>query len=258
MHPYKYLHYFCGKLILVNLIIDRGNTISKISLYEKDEEILYQITENGLLALVTDLLKTYKIDQAIYSSVVSDNFDVTHYLKENIPFFIELDEKTSLPIKVAYKTPKTLGKDRLAGVIGANYLQRGKNILVIDAGTAITYDLIDFEGIYWGGNISPGLQMRFKAMNHYTSKLPLLTPEGDIPAMGYSTETAIRSGVVNGLIYEIDGYINDFNKKYANLFIFLTGGDAFFLAAKLKNSIFADTKLLIKGLNRILNYNADL
>lgn len=243
----------------MNLIIDQGNTASKISLYIEDEEVLYKSTENAMLVSeIDDLLREYKVDKAIYSSVTNNEKDVFRFLKEKIHFVIEPDNKISLPIKVMYKTPETLGKDRLAGVVGANYLKPNANILVIDAGTAITYDFIDAKGVYAGGNISPGLQMRFRALNMFTSKLPLLSPEGDATFLGYSTETAIRSGAINGLIYEMDGYINELKEKYVNLFVFLTGGDTFFLAAKLKNSIFADTKLLIKGLNRILNYNADL
>ena len=243
----------------MNLIIDQGNTASKIALYANENEVFFKKTSNAeLLSSITTLLEEYPVDKAIFSSVVDFENASVDFLNDHIRFFIHLNKKTPLPVQTVYETPETLGKDRLAGVVGANYLQPGKNCLVIDAGTAVTFDFIDAEGIYRGGNISPGLTMRFKALNEFTSKLPLLTSEGDIPMLGYSTETAVRSGVINGLIYEIDSYINELKKKYANLFVFLTGGDTFFLAAKVKSSIFADTKLLTKGLNRILNYNADL
>ncbi|MCL1942126.1 MAG: type III pantothenate kinase [Candidatus Azobacteroides sp.] len=243
----------------MNLIIDQGNTVAKISLYAGDKEVLFRKTENpALSASIDELMSEHRFEKAIYSSVAADDDRIVDLLKKNIPLVIQPDDKTPLPVKVAYKTPETLGKDRLAGVVGACYLHPGKDILVVDAGTAVTFDFIDAQGVYHGGNIAPGLQMRFKALHEFTSKLPQVTPEGELPMIGYSTETAVRSGVVNGLIYEIDGYIRDLRKKYPDLFVFLTGGDTFFLAAKLKNSIFADTKLLIKGLNRILNYNADL
>ena len=243
----------------MNLIIDQGNSTSKIALYLNDSEVFFKkVANSNLSAFCVALTEEYPVDKAVFSSVVEIEKEFVDFLNNNIRFFIRLTENTPTPVQSVYKTPKTLGKDRLAGVVGANYLQPNKNILVIDAGTAVTFDFIDENSIYRGGNISPGLTMRFKALNEFTSKLPLITPEGELPLLGDSTDTALRSGVVNGLIYEIDAYIDVLKKKYANLFVFLTGGDTFFLAAKLKNSIFADTKLLIKGLNRILNYNADL
>ncbi|MDR2860026.1 MAG: type III pantothenate kinase, partial [Mediterranea sp.] len=126
---------------------------------------------------------------------------------------------------------------------------------VIDAGTAITYEFIDAKGQYHGGNISPGMQMRFKALHHYTERLPLIQSDGDAPPVGVSTETAIRSGVLKGIEYEMMGYITKFRDKYPDLLVFLTGGDAFSFDTRVKSIIFADKFLVLKGLNRILNYN---
>ncbi|KAA6311537.1 Type III pantothenate kinase, partial [termite gut metagenome] len=137
----------------------------------------------------------------------------------------------------------------------ANNIYPGRDILVIDAGTAITYEFIDAAGQYHGGNISPGLQMRFKALHQYAGRLPLVQPEGEMPPIGESTETAIRCGILKGIEYEITGYITNFRSKYPNLLVFLTGGDNFSFDTKVKNSIFADKFLVLKGLNRILNYN---
>ncbi|MGL4492132.1 MAG: type III pantothenate kinase, partial [Tannerellaceae bacterium] len=156
-----------------------------------------------------------------------------------------------------YKTPNTLGRDRLAAVVGAHSIKPGHNLLVIDAGTAITYEFLNAEGCYMGGNISPGMKTRFKALNYYTQKLPLLNEDGDTPDLGDSTETAIRSGVVNGVVFEIDGYINSLRSKYSDLFVFLTGGHSFYFERRLKNSIFADINLVLIGLNTILDYNVE-
>ncbi|MDR2474487.1 MAG: type III pantothenate kinase [Bacteroidales bacterium] len=242
----------------MNLVIDEGNTVSKIALFAGEDLFsCVETTHDGMLHQLQALISEHPVEKAIYSTV-SDNRSIDSFLRKNIHHVIILDETTALPVRILYKTPKTLGYDRVAGIVGANYLRPKQNILVIDAGTAITYDLVDAGGNFRGGNISLGLQMRFKALHHFTAKLPLLQPDGSFADLGDSTETAIRSGVINGLLYEIDGYINELKKKYDSLFVFLTGGDTFFLLERLKNSIFADTKLLIKGLNRILNYNAEL
>lgn len=243
---------------MINLIIDQGNTSAKVALYEQEKEVYAIEAKTDLLDTLSSLFGEYPVDKAIYSSVAGKDDKITLFIEQHVKKVLFLSRDTPLPIQVLYKTPETLGYDRLAGVVGANFLQPDVPCLVIDAGTAITYDFIDAGGIYYGGNISPGLQMRFKALHVYTAKLPLIDKEGDLPYLGDSTETAIRSGVVTGMIHEIDGYISELKEKYPNLFVFLTGGDTFFLAERLKNSIFADTKLLIKGLNRILNYNADL
>jgi type III pantothenate kinase len=187
--------------------------------------------------------------------------DVENYfideLKSFVPTVIFLDENTPIPITIRYKTPATLGKDRLAAAAGANYLQPHKNILVIDAGTAITYEFIDSKGVFTGGNISPGMTTRFRALNHFTGKLPLVNETDDVPFIGDSTETAIIAGVVNGIIYEMDGYIDALKTRYEDFFVFLTGGHSFYFERRLKNHTFAESNLVLTGLNRILEYNAE-
>ena len=147
--------------------------------------------------------------------------------------------------------------DRLAAVVGANYLQPGMDLLVIDAGTAITYEVIEASGTFVGGNISPGMSTRFKALHAFTKKLPLLNEPEDVLFIGNDTESAIQSGVVNGIIFEMDGYIDSLRIKYPSLLVFLTGGHSFYFARKLKNANFADINLVFTGLNRILEYNVE-
>ena len=128
-------------------------------------------------------------------------------------------------------------------------------MLIIDAGTCITYEVIDAQGNYWGGNIAPGMQMRLHALHEHTARLPLVSAEGPVPGMGYDTETAIRSGVLRGMKYEIEGYIKSMRAKYPKLLVFLTGGDKINFDSKIKNIIFADKYIVPRGLNKILDYN---
>lgn len=166
-----------------------------------------------------------------------------------------MDGATPLPIENLYSTPQTLGTDRISSVIGAYYETGCSNaVLCIDSGTALTYDIINSQGQYIGGNISPGQDMRFKSLNAFTSRLPLVSPDGKITDIGISTETAIRNGVMNGINYEIQGYIRHFRKKYPGLIVFFTGGNAENFVDKSKNYIFADSNLVLKGLNIILNH----
>lgn len=197
-----------------------------------------------------------RLNQAILSSVKPVDAELLHYLSENFDFFIELDHQTELPIENLYETPETLGKDRLAAAVGANELFPNQNILVIDAGTAITYDLVSEKNQFVGGNISPGLQMRYKALNHFTGKLPLVSYSNEVQLIGKNTTDAIRAGVQNGIIYEIDRTIELFNTNYQNLQLVMTGGDSIFFDKKLNYSIFVHFNLTLIGLNRILEYNA--
>ena len=207
--------------------------------------------------VISSLWKKYPLTRGIFSSVINTDDNLIAYLKEKLQYFVFLDETVPLPITVQYKTPHTLGRDRLAAAVGANYLQPGKDLLVIDAGTAITYELIEASGTYVGGNISPGMTTRFRALNHFTKKLPLVSESEHVPLVGTNTETAIQAGVVNGIVCEMDGYIEMLRLKYPNLLVFLTGGHSFYFERRLKNSIFADINLVLTGLNRILEYNVE-
>ncbi len=170
---------------------------------------------------------------------------------------IELNHQTKLPFINKYLTPKTLGVDRLALIAAASSQFPNENTLVIDAGSCITFDVLNEFGEYFGGSISPGIEMRYKAVNHYTANLPLLSKSESIPELGNSTENAIHHGILNGVIQEIEGVIGQYKTKYQKLTVVLTGGDTIFLAKNLKSSIFAIPNFLLEGLNRILIHNID-
>ena len=253
----SFLCFFAENISEVNLIIEQGNTSSKVAIYNKGKmEASFVYKEFGV-SVIAPLMEAYDLTQGILSTVVDTDEELLAFLRSKLRYFVFLNEDVALPVSVQYETPATLGKDRLAAVVGANYLQPGKDILVIDAGTAITYELIEASGIYLGGNISPGMTTRFKALNFFTKKLPLVIEQDNVPMLGTSTETAIQAGVVKGIVYEMDGYIEELRVKYPELLVFLTGGHSFYFERRLKNSIFADINLVLTGLNRILEYNVE-
>lgn len=240
----------------MNLIIDIGNTVAKVAVFNLDGSIIdIQYYSNQTLDGICELCRKYSIQKGIVASVIYLTEEVERKLS-TFPFpVLMMDHSTLLPIQILYKTPRTLGYDRIAGMVGAFTEFPNKDILVIDAGTAITYDFIDAKGQFWGGNISPGIQMRLQALHSFTGKLPLVSAEGAVVPLGQSTEEAIRSGVLRGIEFEMLGYIQEMQSKHPELLVFLTGGNDFSFETKLKSSIFADRYLVIKGLNRILNYN---
>ncbi len=189
--------------------------------------------------------------------VVSSTIGYPDQLREtlNQDNVIYLDSQTSIPIVNAYHTPATLGPDRLAAAIGAHAKCPDTDILVIDMGTAITYDYVSRDGTYLGGNIAPGIDMRFKALHDYTAKLPLVSKDGELSYIGTTTETAIRAGVILGVKYEIEGYIREFMSKSGNVSVFLTGGSALHFEDSIKRCIFADEFLVHEGLYAIYQHN---
>jgi len=239
----------------VNLVIDIGNTVAKVAIFNDNSLVEVFRSSNLYLDCLPEILTKFQIRQGILASVIDLSQKITEQLDALSFPLIRLNIDTQLPIKNLYRTPETLGNDRLASVIGANDICPEKDILVIDAGTCITYDFIDAKGRYLGGNISPGKTMRFKAMHKFTGKLPLIDEKGIRHSLGEDTETAIREGVLRGMEFEIQGYIDFLKKDYPELLVFLTGGDGFLFETNLKNLIFADNFLVLKGLNRILNYN---
>lgn len=239
----------------MNLIIDIGNTFTKMFVVDKGKVIHHEQIETIKKLSIEKTLATFpKIRDLIISSVVKKNI-LGEKIEGRFDNVIYLDASTPLPIKNNYKTPKTLGKDRIAAIVGAHNIYPNENVLAIDAGTAITYDFINIKGEYFGGNISPGLSMRYKALNKFTSKLPLLSPVREYSFFGASTDEAIVAGVQNGIIFEIDAYVDKLIETYKNVKVILTGGDSFFFEGKLKNRIFAKPFLVALGLNRILEYN---
>jgi len=245
----------CEKLKGLSLCIDQGNSSTKVGIFEQDKLIEKIVFERFGKNEIKILFESYVIYSCIYSTVVAHDADTISELKKKTNFFIEFSHKTAIPIHNQYATPQTLGKDRLAGVIGASFLQPATNVLVIDAGSAITYDFIDTNGNYRGGNISPGINLRLRALHEFTNKLPLVEAKVESPLLGNDTQSAILSGVLYGIVFEIDGYIENIRKEHRSLSIFLTGGSTFYLVNKLKNAIFANENLILIGLNRILQYN---
>ena len=196
-------------------------------------------------------------DKAILSAVSSVDAKLEYFLKSEFSYFLKIDHQTPVPIQNKYKTPETLGLDRLAAAVGANALFPDQDLLVIDAGTAITFDLVEKNGTFAGGNISPGLNCRFRALHEFTSRLPLVEASDEWPQIGLSTEDAIRAGVTTGMILEIEGMIELLRKNRPGLQAILTGGDALFFERRLKSPIFVKFEITLIGLNRILEYNVE-
>jgi type III pantothenate kinase len=241
----------------MNLLVDIGNTRTKVAITDGDTIVESKIFSQLQICDIEWVLKTYPpVVNCILSSTAADDLPLIEYLNNTFKLFINLTGNTALPFKNLYQTKETQGADRIAGIAGAQYLNPNANSLIIDAGTAITFDFINDKGEYLGGTISPGMQIRFKALNTFTGKLPLLQSVSDFNILGKNTNEAIVAGVQNGIIFEIDGYISNLNEQYHDLKVFLTGGDAEFFANKLKNTIFVNQNLLLIGLNRILEYNA--
>ena len=199
-----------------------------------------------------------RLKKVILSAVKDYPEELKTALQNRFDRFIELGADTPLPIKNLYRTPETLGKDRIAAAVGGFDLYPDTNLLIIDAGTAITCDLLDEKGNYLGGNITPGIEMRFKALNHFTGKLPLFKQQPFEKLFGTTTEEAIVAGVQNGVVFEVDRTIDVFKEFYKNLKVIITGGNADFFDNKLKNSFFVNFNLTAIGLNRILEYNGQI
>lgn len=241
----------------INLCLDFGNTSCKAMVF--NDFVLvdkFGFSEEKAKQAVEDILTTYKPDAAILSSVIDHDSAIEELLNSHCKKVVILDRDTNLPIVNAYGSPETLGMDRLALAVAAQHYFPGKNALVISMGSAITYNYVTDRKFFRGGAISPGLDMRFKAMNTFTDKLPLVNENGNAPALGYDTESSIRSGVVHGIIGELDHFIELFRTYSDNFVVILTGGNAGFFENKLKNQIFADSQFLLKGLNIILRHNA--
>lgn len=240
-----------------NLCIDWGNSRVKIALFGPGDQLVenHLYNEQEASQALQNIIEQRQPQAAIFCSVSNDTAPVVAMLREKVQYFVQLDSNTNLPIMNAYHTPETLGADRLALVVGAYMQFPSKNNLVISLGTCITYNFVHSNKAFRGGAISPGLHMRFQAMHAFTGKLPEVKPEGDLLLMGYDTDTAMRSGVINGMTYEIDGMIDAYAAQYPDFNAVLTGGDAALFGSKIKNKIFADPNLLLKGLNLILKHN---
>jgi len=240
----------------MNLIIDIGNSAVKSAVFQ-DAKFLrsYVFPFENFSENFQKIKKDYpQIAFSMLSSVIKDTFEIEKILKRETKLFV-LGENTRLPFKNNYASPQTLGKDRLALVAAGSLKYQNKNLLIIDAGTCITFDFKNDKNEYLGGAISPGLQMRLKALHNFTAKLPLVKLEENIALIGDSTKNSILSGVLNGVAAELDGIIDRYKADYKYLTIILTGGDSQILSKRVKNGIFANPNFLLEGLNYILEFN---
>ena len=238
-------------------VIDIGNTSVKFAVYDDDKMIMFQRKNSPETEYITEIIKKYpEISSTVLSSVRDYPDEIDKLLTKHC-YYLLLNGKTPLPYTNNYATPETLGKDRIAAVAAAVKQFPEENVLVIDAGTSITYDLVTKDGIYHGGGISPGIMMRFKALNTFTNKLPLITKVDDTPLIGNTTEGSIMSGVLNGVVAEVQGIIVNYKQHFKNLRIIISGGDYKYFDKKLKNSIFATPNIVMQGLKEILKFNED-
>tara|TARA_B100000787_G_scaffold87185_1_gene64390 strand:- start:1400 stop:2116 length:717 start_codon:yes stop_codon:yes gene_type:complete len=237
----------------LKLIIDIGNTAVKAALFEAKQLITSTVFNDCTLQNILVFIGKQTISETIISSVKLVDSD----LKQIIQYFDAhlLNESTLLPITIDYETPSTLGKDRIAALVGASFLFPNQDILVLDSGTCLTIDFINKRKIYKGGRISLGIAMRYKALNQFTSNLPLCEFSDSSMIMGYDTSSSIISGVQQGILAEVREIINIYKMENKDTIIIVTGGDCFFFETELKSSIFAYPFLIMEGLNEILDYN---
>ncbi|MDB5233428.1 MAG: hypothetical protein JWR44_421 [Hymenobacter sp.] len=240
------------------LALDIGNTAVKAGCF--DGSVLHEMASGLTAAQVRALVQRWQPQHVIVSSVAEDAALQAEELRAEVPGEILnfSPATTATPLRNAYATPHTLGADRLAAAVGAASLRPGQPTLIIDAGTALKFDLVTADAAYHGGSIAPGLGMRLRALHTFTGRLPLLelpAPDATIPLVGDSTTGSLLSGVVNGAVAEITGLIVQYQQQYPGLGALLTGGDAAFLAARLPARIFVVPELVLLGLNRILAYH---
>ncbi len=237
----------------MNLVIDSGNTRIKAALFNNADMVLKE--SFGNVAELSTFMKSVEFTHVLVSAVRHSPSEILH-LAHNSGKKLILNHQLTLPVKINYTTPHTLGMDRIASVCGAFEIFPNQNCLVIDAGTCINMEFIDNSGTYQGGSIAPGITMRFKAMHTFTQSLPLLTASAHAPLTGNSTEACMQSGVLNGALAEVNGIIEQY-QQYENLRVILCGGDYSLFENKLKHAIFVAPDLVLTGLNRILRYHAE-
>jgi type III pantothenate kinase len=238
----------------VTLCFDFGNTRLKCAVFSDgkfSEEILL---DNDNEETIQSIIQKYKPEKSILSSVIDHNPTIENLL-QNATHYHKLNHHSKIPVTTPVGKPDTIGADRLALVVAAVNIFPEKNNLVIGLGSAVTYNFINKKHEFLGGGISPGMEMRFKALHTFTAKLPLVKPEWNFPLVGYDTKTNILSGVIIGMAKEIDGTIDAYAEKYNNFNVLLSGGDIHYFADRLKNKIFADPYLIYKGLYAISEFN---
>ena len=239
----------------MNLVLDIGNTNVKAAIFENNRIVAQKTVSLGDLGnIIDEFINSHNPNHLIASSVSATKEELHELIDNRIPWLFFTND-IPLPISIEYQSPQTLGTDRIAGVMGAFNEFPSKNVLVIDLGTCITYDLLTYDNRYFGGSISPGIAMRYKAVHTFTKNLPDLSPIKNPSLIGQTTAESIHSGIINGAHFEIEGVINAYKDRFGNLITILTGGDSKNFAKELKNTIFADQNLLLKGLNKILKHH---
>jgi type III pantothenate kinase len=238
------------------LCLDFGNTRLKVAVFNDDNFIEEIILPNDEMFTIERLIAIHRPEKTILSSVINHNPAIETFLAGATKFH-KLSHLTKANFTTAVGKPETIGADRLALCAAAAHFYPGKNNLVIGLGTCITYNFINQYQEFIGGSISPGMEMRFKAMQVFTAKLPLIQAEWNFPVIGYDTKTNMQSGVIAGIGYEMDGFIDEYAQKYGNFNVVLTGGDTAYFARRLKNRIFADSNFLYKGLYALSETNND-
>ena len=247
----------------MNLCIDQGNSRTKVALMTDEGKIIKDFVYKSFASAdVERLFDLYEISDSIISSVVNIEAAVVNTLSRRSQHFVLFDHNTPVPIINTYNTPETLGQDRLAAAVGAKSICPNENLLIIDVGSAITYDFVSAEGEYIGGNIAPGLKMRFTMLQRMTKKLPLVEVEEKelIPLFGKNTRDAIAAGVIRGVAYEVKGYMRTVREKMPHFRTFLTGGNAPYILNNVRTSRNEERELqyehlVLKGLNTILVHN---
>lgn len=239
---------------MVTLCFDYGNTRRKFAVFHDSTMIEVDVLEEGDAAEIKQVIEKFKPERSILASVVEHDPEIEMILSGSTAFH-KLSHLSKFPFTVPVGKPETMGADRIALAAAMVKFYPGKNNLVIGLGTAITYNFINKYNEFLGGSISPGMEMRFRALKDYTAKLPLIKKDWNFPLIGYDTRTNILSGVILGMAKEIEGTIDAYREKYGNFNVVLTGGDSTYFALHLKNPIFADPDFLYKGLYAICEYN---
>lgn len=241
----------------MNVVADIGNTRVKLALFDGDRLADRCCYARFTASEADDLFRRWRgVERVVTAATGADGQQVTALLRQRAGYLLEFRPGMSTPLRNAYLTPDTLGCDRLAAAVGAWALHPGRDILIVDFGTAVTVDLLTADGTYRGGFISPGLRSRFRALHNDTARLPLCeVTEEELP-VGRTTRTCIEQGVIRSLHYEIEGHIGQMRAVYPGLLVIFTGGDAKFFEKRFKNTIFANCDLVLCGLNRILEYHA--
>lgn len=236
------------------ICFDFGNTRLKAAIFENEKFSEEIVLPNDETATIEKLLAGHDPQKTILSSVIEHNADIEDLLASKTRFH-KLSHLTKANFTTPVGKPESIGADRLALSAAAVHFFPKKNNLVVALGSCITYNFINQYAEFIGGSISPGMEMRFKAMQVFTAKLPLVQKDWNFPLIGYDTKTNMQSGVIAGITYEIDGFISEYARKYGNFNVVLTGGDTSYFAGQLKNRIFADPYFLFKGLYALSETN---